>query len=82
MLKVNVYLIPKETTLKQSLPSWVNSGRDDNSQDGEFIFEFADSAHILHSGVLCVKYADEAYYYNAIDFYRIKIVFVEGPTTR
>lgn len=41
-----VELIPKTSTLKDIIGPWVDSGRADNSSDGVFVFENAESCAV------------------------------------
>jgi hypothetical protein len=75
-----IELIPKTSTLNDIIGPWVDSGREDNRIDGQFIFEdvdsfrFADGTLIIHRGMT-------DYFYNLADFYRVKAIKVETPET-
>lgn len=72
-----VELIPKESTLKDIIGPWVNSGRDDNRKDGAFVFTNVDVAKAEYGSIEIIK-GDHVYIYNQADFYRVKITKCEG----
>ena len=67
-----VELIPKTSTLKDIIGPWVDSGRADNSSDGVFVFENAESCAVSE-GTVCVSANNRVYFYNLGDFYRVKV---------
>ena len=70
-----VELIPKTSTLKDIIGPWVDSGRVDNSADGVFVFDNAESCAVAE-GAICVSANNRVYFYNLGDFYRVKVVKV------
>ena len=67
-----VELIAKQSVMSDIRKSWVNSGRKDNSDSGVFIFERACSA-FPYNGMFEVTVGVERFFYNPLDFYRIKV---------
>ena len=71
-----IEMIPKESVMRDIITPWTNSGRADNTKDGEFVFLNADSARVIDgTGIFCIKYGNKAFYYNVSDFYRIKVIW-------
>jgi len=68
-----VELIPKQSTNLDIIGPWTDSGREDNTADGQYVFEFADSCFVSH-GTIMVAEGDKTYWYNLADFYRVKAV--------
>lgn len=68
-----VELIPKSSTLADILTPWVNSGRKDNSKDGQFVFESADCV-LCENGLIQIRVKEKDYIYNMVDFYRLKVI--------
>lgn len=73
-----VELIAKITKTKTSvlddiIDQWVASGRDDNRNDGQFVFEDVASAY-QQDGILIINKDANIYFYNIADFYRVKII--------
>lgn len=67
-----IELIPKTSTLDDIIGPWVNSGREDNCNDGQFVFDDVES-YWIESGVVSIIADGKSYYYNMADFYRVKV---------
>jgi len=65
-------MITKQSTMADIIPSWVASGRVDNSSEGQIVFESADFYHVA-SGIIHIEVGDKRYFYNLGDFYRVKV---------
>jgi hypothetical protein len=73
-----IELIPKDSTIADIIDNWINSGRKDNSGDGQFVFEDCDSCN-THDGALWIAAKGKQYVYNLADFYRVKIIDTTQP---
>jgi hypothetical protein len=69
----NVEIIPKQQTIIDVIDFWKATGREDNTHDGQFVFENADNAYV-ENGCIIILREDEIYVYNMSDFYRVKII--------
>ena len=67
-----IELIPKQSTLDDIIGPWVNSGREDNCKDGQFVFVDVES-YWIDGGVITIISDDKSYYYNMADFYRVRV---------
>ena len=67
-----VELIPKQSTLDDIRGPWVDSGREDNCRDGQFVFDEAESCAVVGGTVIIVS-KGKSYFYNMADFYRVKV---------
>jgi len=72
-----VEMIPKTSVMDDIMTHWVNSGRKDTLADGEFVFECTDRV-MREDGVLVLQVGEKTYIYNVADFYRIKVIEIEG----
>ena len=67
-----VELIPKQSTLDDIRGPWVDSGREDNCRDGQFVFDEAESCATFEGMVIIVS-KGKRYVYNMADFYRVRV---------
>ena len=67
-----VELIPKQSTLDDIRGPWVDSGREDNCRDGQFVFDEAESCWV-NAGVITIISNQKTYFYNMADFYRVRV---------
>lgn len=75
-----IELIPKTSTMNDIIGPWVDSGRDDNRSDGQFVFESVKNCFVS-TGVVVIETGDKNYFYNLADFYRVKVVKNQEPET-
>jgi len=68
-----VEMIPKTSTNLDIIGPWTDSGRVDNSADGEYVFEQAEVVTV-NNGVVFVSSRHNSYWYNLSDFYRVKAI--------
>ena len=73
-----IELIPKTSTLNDIIGPWVDSGREDNSGDGQFVFESVKNCFVS-TGVVVIETNDKNYFYNLSDFYRVKVIAIVQP---
>lgn len=69
---MRIEFILRESTIKDVIKPWVDTGHKDNSNDGGFVFKDADNCTI-DNGVVKVFIEGLVYVYNTSDFYRIKV---------
>ncbi len=68
-----VEMIPKQSTINECLEFWKASGREDETGNGQFVFEDVEAVPV-DSGTLEIHKGGQIYLYNLADFYRIKII--------
>jgi len=68
-----IEMITKASTMQDIIPSWVASGRVDNSAEGQIVFESADFYNVAN-GTVHIEVGEKRYFYNLSDFYRVKAV--------
>lgn len=68
-----VELIPKSSTLADIIVPWCNTGREDNSRDGQFVFVTVDEV-TCKDELIQIRVKEKDYIYNVADFYRVKII--------
>lgn len=68
---MKIEFILRESTIRDILKPWVDTGHTDNSGDGGFVFE--DALYTMEKGCITIETNDSTYIYNISDFYRIKI---------
>ena len=66
-------LIPKTSVLEDIKKPWIDSGREWNGDEGEFVFESEDLDAEFNHGVLKIKTGNKMYLYNMSDLYRVKL---------
>lgn len=74
---MKIEFILRESTIRDILKPWVDTGHTDNSGDGGFCFDNVHDYDITN-GVIHITINDDdanEYIYNISDFYRIKISF-------
>lgn len=69
---MKIEFILRESTTRDILKPWMDSGHMDNSGDGGFVFEDVTD-HSISLGIITIETECETYFYNISDFYRIKI---------
>ncbi|MCW8885551.1 MAG: hypothetical protein OQK12_09900 [Motiliproteus sp.] len=68
-----IEMIPKESTIQECLTFWTATGREDETPNGQFVFEKVES-YFYYDRTLEIRNGDKLYLYNMSDFYRIKII--------
>ena len=70
---MKIEFILRESTIRDILKPWVDTGHTDNSNDGGFAFDDLKLMPWFEDGCVYVETGDAQYIYNVSDFYRIKI---------
>jgi len=70
---MKIEFILRESTIKDIIKPWVDTGHTDNSGDGGFIFDDLLTMPFFEDGCVYVETDESQYIYNVSDFYRIKI---------
>jgi hypothetical protein len=73
-----VELIPKQNTLLNIIGPWTDTGRPDNTADGQFVFENV-AFLMVREGTIEIEANGKQYYYNMADFYRVKRIKIVNP---
>lgn len=68
-----ITLIPKQSTMDDIRRPWIDSGRDWNGDDGEFVFNDIIDANLEGATLKIIAKNGNLYMYNMIDFYRVKM---------
>ena len=71
-----VEMIPKKSVMDNIIDYWKLTGREDNCEDGQFVFDSVVSARV-YSETLQIDNDAKTYIYNVSDFYRIKIIALD-----
>ncbi len=71
-MNIKIEFILKASTILDIVGPWVDSGHEDNTKDGRFIFDDVKSYNYVGNKI-DIHTSDATYLFNVSDFYRIKI---------